>query len=111
MQCSHYVVLCAICAGVLVGILLRYGLPTSRLTQFIFSRGYDNYTCSEDYELEIGEIIQVSSWNANLTEGGDSFLCSVVGKVFRDEEGNYIRQTVSLTYQHHIIIHCSGSQS
>ena len=76
-----------------MGILLRFGLPDSSIAQFIFSRNFNNETCPEGSDvLEIGEIIQVSSYNAD----GDSFLCSVVGKVFRDQEGNYIRQTVSI---------------
>ena len=76
-----------------MGILLRYGLPETELAQFIFSRRYTNTSCSQ--ELEIGEIIQLSSWNSGAGEG-DSFLCSVTGKVFRDEQGNYIRQTVGV---------------
>ena len=44
--------------------------------------------------LEIRENIQISSYNAE-TGDGDSFFCTVDGKAFRDQEGNYIRETVS----------------
>ena len=82
-------------AGVIVGILLRFGLPDSTIAEFIFARKFiANNTCGEGDLLEIGEIIQVSSYNAE-TGDGDIFLCSVTGKVFRDQEGNYIRHTVS----------------
>ena len=88
-------------AGVIIGILLRFGLPNSFLctdssAEFLFSRSFDNSkACAEGDVLEIGEIIQISSYNAG-TGDGDSFLCAVEGKVFRDQEGNYIRETVSL---------------
>lgn len=85
-------------AGVIVGILLRFGLPSSQLAEFIFARKYDNESCSEGDVLEIGELIQISSWNTEAGGGGDSFLCSVAGKAFRDQQGNYIRQTVSSVY-------------
>lgn len=85
-------------AGVIIGVLLRYALPGSPTAQFIFSRRYDSRTCSETDRLEIGESIQISSWNSDAGEG-DSFLCSVDGKVFRDQAGNYIRQTVSFVIQ------------
>ena len=86
-MCVNYV-------GILVGILLRFGLPDSEDAQFIFSRRFSNETCSKDHELQIGETIRLSSHGAD-SGNGDSFLCSITGKAFRDQEGNYIRQTVS----------------
>ena len=86
-------------AGVIIGILLRFGLPgsffcTDSSAEFIFSRQFVNSkSCAEGDVLEIGEVIQISSHNAD-SGGGDSFLCAVEGKVFRDQEGNYIRETV-----------------
>ena len=89
-------------AGVIIGILLRFGLPGSFLcndepVEFIFSQSIANGVekCAEGHVLEIGENIQISSHNA-ATGGGDSFTCTVDGKVFRDQEGNYIRETVSV---------------
>ena len=83
-------------AGILVGILLRYGIPGPPPKQFIFSKVFSNETCHEDEELQVGRLIQISSWNSNDSRGGDTFLASIVGKVFRAQQGNYIRDTVSL---------------
>lgn len=84
-------------AGVLIGVLVQYGVPGSEQKQFIFSRRREE-NCSRHDILQISETVIVSSWNADSGEG-DSFLCSVAGKAFQDQQGNYIRQTVSFAKQ------------
>ena len=86
--------LCVQTAGVIVGVILRYAVGTSDIQQFIFSKPFDVSSCSKEIELEIGEIIQISSYNVDSGDG-DSFLCSIDGKLFQDRERNYITQTVS----------------
>jgi hypothetical protein len=86
-------------AGVIIGIVLRFGLSSSFLctdssVEFIFSQRLNVEECAEGDVLEIRENIQISSYNAK-TGNGDSFFCTVQGKAFQDQEGNYIRETVS----------------
>ena len=84
-------------AGVVIGVLVQYGFPSSDQKQFVLSRRRGE-SCSRHDILEIGKSVIVSSWNADSGDG-DSFVCSVVGKAFQDQQGNYIRQTVSFTKQ------------
>ena len=88
-------------AGVVVGVLVQYGFPGSEQKQFIFSRRHRE-NCSRHDVLQTSETIIVSSWNANSGKG-DSFLCSVEGKAFQDQHGNYIQQTVSFAKQTSIL--------
>ena len=70
-------------------------IPGTPILEFIFSRPFSKETCSEEVELEIGDTLQISSYNFD-TGDGDSFLCTIDGKAFRNQDGNYIGQTVSL---------------
>ena len=79
-----------------MGILLRYGISSPPPRQFVFAQPYSNDSCHKEIELQVGQSIQISSWNANSSEGGDIFHASIVSKVFRTRQGNYIQDTVSL---------------
>ena len=49
---------------------------------------YQAMVANNTYLFQTGEDVQLSA------RDGDTFICEVKGKVFRDQDENYIRQTV-----------------
>lgn len=72
--------------GVIIGIILRYGINGSEHREFYLAEVRDNCSNASD-SFEVGETIQINTLK-------DNFTCSVSGKVFQDEEGAPIRTTV-----------------
>ena len=81
--------LIVIFTGVLVGLLLRYAFKGDEPTQYHLVQVLDGPSDCSESTFGVGEKIQ-------LNTRGDNFLCSVSGKVFRDNKGNFIRSTVNL---------------
>ena len=90
-------------AGIIVGLILKYALPPGTPPLFDLAcserecheeRGY----CNDVSSFQIGEDIRLRSMGASRCEGDENVvLAEVLGKVFQDENGNYIEQTVSQT--------------
>lgn len=88
--------------GIIVGLILKYALPPSKAPLFDLAcaerecnenRGF----CDDISSFQIGEDIQLRASGAARCEGDENIvLAEVLGKVFKDENGNYIEQTVSV---------------
>ena len=86
-----------ICSGVVVGAIIHYVSTDSPPKMFKLTR--DNpqfFECnstdidpeSNNNTLTVGEVV-------HLTSRGDSFSCTVGGKLFKDDQGNFIQESVS----------------
>lgn len=81
---------CACITGVIVGVILRYGVSGTEPEVFHLAEERSNCSVSNHTSeglFEVGQNIQINT-------KGDNFLCSVSGKVFSDSEGNAIRSRV-----------------
>ncbi len=70
-----------------VGIIFTYGPSSTEPEQFYLAEQVNNCSNLSERTFEVGQTIQLNTME-------DSFACSVEGKVFRDNRGNFIRQTV-----------------
>ncbi len=74
--------------GIIVGFILKYVVPAGDEKRFYLAQ-QSNSSNLEDVVIQTREDVILE------TQGGDTFLCEVLGKVFKDEEtDNYIQQSV-----------------
>ena len=95
-------------AGVIVGLILNYTFPPSDTLLFDLAcpqyqcDGVSASRCADVSAFQIGEDIQLRSAGGEQcgAKGGDEnvVIAEVLGKVFKDRNGNYIEQTVSILY-------------
>ena len=77
--------------GVIVGVILRYVFPNGSSKQFFLASDGDQ--CNESMitqQFQVGDNLRLS------TNGGDEFICSISGKVFRSTNGDTIENAASL---------------
>lgn len=75
--------------GVVVGVVLRYAFPNQNPDQFYLA--VNGHQCNDTVrEFLVGDNVVLA------TEGGDSFRCSISGKVFKSSNGDNIEDAVSL---------------
>jgi len=72
---------------VIVGAIVRYGIPPQNPKRLRLVYEDPQYECNET-ALTVGEVL-------NLISLRDNFSCTVGGKVFQDSAGNFIQDTVS----------------
>lgn len=76
-----------------MGLILNYAIPSGGPPNVynLACEGECNSSCASMDSFEVGEDIRLRS-------GGDDdvVLAEVISKVFTDNEGNYIEQTVSV---------------
>ena len=80
----HFLAACLAFTGVVVGVILKYVSPGAEPEKFTLAQ---EANCTSTRSFEIGRDIQ-------LLTSGDNFTCGILGKVFTDENDNYIQQTV-----------------
>lgn len=81
-----------VCSGIVVGLILKYALPPHDAPMYDLACSGDcNSKCASIEQFEVGEDIQL-----RLGRSDENVVTAeVLGKVFKDSEGNYIEQTVS----------------
>ena len=67
---------------------MRFAIPGQQPEEYYLVESRDNCSNLSERYFEVGQTIQINTME-------DNFTCSVVGKVFRDDEGAPIRATVS----------------
>ena len=86
----------------IIGLILNYAFPPGNSP--LFDLACSEYECGESVSgscadvssFQIGEDIQLRSMGANRCGKDENVvIAEVLGKVFKDKEGNYIEQTVS----------------
>ena len=68
-------------------MIFRFAIPGNQPREFSLVESREACEINSP-EFAVGDTIQVSTKE-------DNFMCSITGKVFKDEEGNPIRSTVS----------------
>ena len=92
----------------IIGLILNYGFPPSKSLTFDLAcpqhdcSGERSSSCADVSAFQIGEDIQLRSGGGTQCRGGSNdenvVIAEVLGKVFKDSNGNYIEQTVSILY-------------
>ena len=92
-------------AGVIIGLILNFAFPPSKSLLYDLAcpeyecDGVTSSRCADVSAFQIGEDIQLRSTGGRQCRGGVSdenvVIAEVLGKVFKDRNGNYIEQTVS----------------
>lgn len=77
-----------------MGVVLRYSFPNQKPDEFYLAvSASSNHQCNQTVsEFLVGDNIILS------TEGGDSFKCSISGKVFKSSNGVEIENAVRVLY-------------
>ena len=91
-------------SGVIVGLILNFAFPPSQSLLYDLAcpqYGCDGVTpssCVDVSDFQIGEDIQLRSAGGDHCKNGigdeNVVIAEVLGKVFKDRNGNYIEQTV-----------------
>lgn len=92
-------------AGVIIGLILNFAFPPSKSLLYDLAcpeyecDGVTSSRCADVSAFQIGEDIQLRSAGGQQCRRGVSdenvVIAEVLGKVFKDRNGNYIEQTVS----------------
>ena len=91
-------------SGVIIGLILNFAFPPSESLLYDLAcpqyecDGVTPSSCADVSSFQIGEDIQLRSAGGdrckNGIEGENVVIAEVLGKVFKDRNGNYIEQTV-----------------
>ena len=85
-------------SGVIIGVILHYGFPSSSTKKFYLATDEE---CNNDTDkFQVADRLLLSTQ-------GDEFICTVDGKVFKNNKGDRIEQSVRyVVYSSlHILIH------
>ena len=91
-------------SGVIIGLILNFAFPPSESLLYDLAcpqyecDGVTPSSCADVSSFQIGEDIQLRSAGGDRCKNGiddeNVVIAEVLGKVFKDRNGNYIEQTV-----------------